>query len=216
MYPCKGTVLERADAMNKLVTEFLSSVMCVFLLEYTQISCSCTRVRRYIFTGFNTSILFINCHNVSSFQYKNLSRIISPITGIIIPPSPQRTFFLGGGGCLYSQTCLVWLFKGGKKLIKSHKTGGPWIQVQLFNLLRYFGIGIWKLWSLNDLVLEVPIYRGGRQDRFDCIGITLFVCSHHVQYHLDPRSYLQGQGHSSHMPKIHVRAITPHYLVRSW
>ena len=32
---------------------------------------------------------------------------------------------------------------------------------------------------------------------------------------LDPRSYLQGQGHSAHIPKIRVRAITPHCHVGS-
>ena len=31
-------------------------------------------------------------------------------------------------------------------------------------------------------------------------------------YDLDPRSYLQGQGHSAHIPEIGVRVITPHLL----
>ena len=36
-----------------------------------------------------------------------------------------------------------------------------------------------------------------------------------VCHKLDPMSYLQGQGHSAHMPKICVRAITPHCQVGS-
>ena len=37
-----------------------------------------------------------------------------------------------------------------------------------------------------------------------------------VCHDLDPRSYLQGQGHSAHIPQIRVQAITSHWYVGSW
>ena len=45
---------------------------------------------------------------------------------------------------------------------------------------------------------------------------TIVVQDLRVCHDLDPRWYLQGQGHSAHIPKIRVRAITPHCHVGSW
>ena len=44
---------------------------------------------------------------------------------------------------------------------------------------------------------------------------TIVVHEPRVCHYLDPRSYLQGQGHRVHIPKICVQAITPHCLVGS-
>ena len=42
----------------------------------------------------------------------------------------------------------------------------------------------------------------------------IWIIFHTIVVH-DPRTYLQGQGHSAQIPKIGVRAITPHYHVGS-
>ena len=44
---------------------------------------------------------------------------------------------------------------------------------------------------------------------------TIIVHDPRMCHDLDPRSYLQGQGHSAHIPKIRVRTITPHCHVGS-
>ena len=44
---------------------------------------------------------------------------------------------------------------------------------------------------------------------------TIVVHNLRVCHDLDPRSYLQGQGHSVLIPKIRVRAITPHCQIGS-
>ena len=48
---------------------------------------------------------------------------------------------------MYSQTCLVWLFNGGKKWGHMRQK----VAEYRFNLHKYYGtcIRIWKLWSLN-------------------------------------------------------------------
>ena len=44
---------------------------------------------------------------------------------------------------------------------------------------------------------------------------TIVVHDPRVGHDFDPRSYLQGQGHSAYIPKIPVRAITHHCQVGS-
>ena len=44
---------------------------------------------------------------------------------------------------------------------------------------------------------------------------TIIVHDPRLCHDLDSRSYLQGQGHSAHIPKIRVRAVTPHCHVGS-
>ena len=48
------------------------------------------------------------------------------------------------------------------------------------------------------------------------IFLTLIFHDPRVCHDLEPRSYLQVQGHNAHIPKNHVRAITPHCHVGSW
>ena len=45
---------------------------------------------------------------------------------------------------------------------------------------------------------------------------TIVVHDPRVCHDLEPRSYLKGQGHSAHIPKICAWAITPHCQVGSW
>ena len=69
---------------------------------------------------------------------------------------------------------------------------------------------------------------GGRGEKNPCPGHssslpcwiwiifhTIVVHDSRVCHDLEPRSYLKGQGHSTHIPKICVRAITPYCRVGS-
>ena len=58
----------------------------------------------------------------------------------------------------------------------------------------------------NNFVLPCPIWIWFHT----IVANDLRVC-----HDLDPRSYLQGQGHSAHILEIRVQAITPHCQVRS-
>ena len=58
----------------------------------------------------------------------------------------------------------------------------------------------------HNFVLPCPIW---------IIFHTIVVHDPRMCHDLDPRSYLQGRGHSAHILEIGVRAITPHCVVGS-